>query len=244
MINIKSIIESLQSKRKVFHSEDDFKLSLSMEIMGETNCEVRLERPVIIDMIDWNNNIIKTRAPIDIVIIEESGKHIPIELKYKTKKVTLVENNEEYNLTEHGAVDIGRYNFRKDIYRIEQYLSSHKNSSFGYVLILTNDKAYFNSDVSNKNTYDRFLSFHHNAQIKKKDQGWNYSEIDESKYIKKSNDDNRWWYKGINKLHWTCSRERFYKLYLLNDYQITWENYSIMPETNFKYCLIKIEKTW
>ena len=243
MTELNNIIVSLQNKRKVFHSEDDLKLAIGMEIIEKTNCKVRLERPVKIDMIDWNNETSEARAPIDIVIIEKSGQHIPIELKYKTKKIALEENDEKYNLTQHGAVDIGRYNFRKDIYRIEQYLSSHKNSGLGYVLILTNDKAYYNTDISKKETYDKFLSFHHNATIKMKAMGWSYSKIDRNKYEKKI-DDNRWWYKGANKLHWTCTKERFYRLDLLNDYKITWEDYSIMPETTFKYCLIKIEKTW
>jgi len=242
MIDIASLIELLKVKRKVFHSEDDLKLSFGMEILSNyTDCQVRLERPINIEMIDWNNFTLTARAPIDVVIIEKSGNLIPIELKYKTKKTKLESGGENYELTEHGAVDVGRYSFRKDIFRIEQYLESHPNSKTGYVLILTNDNAYFETDVSKKDNFDKFLSFHDNAVINKQDKGWNYEKIDGNKYECRK-DDKRWWYKDIKKLHWTCKKELFYKLDLRNDYEIAWITYSSLIETNFKYCLIKIDK--
>lgn len=242
MIDINKLIASLQDKRKVFHSEDDLKLSFGMEVLqNNSDCQVRLERPVDLEMIDWNNCKLIARAPIDVVIIENNGNLIPIELKYKTKKTQLDSEDETYQLTEHGAVDIGRYSFRKDIYRIEQYLDSHSDSAIGYVLILTNDKAYFDTDVSQKENYDKFLSFHNDSLIKKKDKGWNYSKIDSDKYEKRAGD-KKWWYKDKNKPHWTCVKELFYKLDLQNDYGINWIDYSSLPETDFKYCLIKITK--
>ncbi len=242
MVDIKKMIFSLQNKRKVFHSEDDLKLSFGLEIMeNNSNCQVRLERPVNLKMLDWNNTELIARAPIDVVIIEKNGNQIPIELKYKTKKTQLNSDNEMYELTEHNAVDIGRYSFRKDIYRIEQYLASHVNSECGYVLILTNEKAYCETDVSQKENYDKFFTFHNNVMIKKIDKGWNYSKIDKNKYEKVPGD-NRWYSKDKKKSHWTCKKELFYRFDLRNDYKIKWIDYSLFLETNFKYCLIKIEK--
>ena len=241
MIDIKKLISSLQVKRKVFHSEDDLKLSFGMEILQNYgDCQVRLERPVNIEMIDWNNSKLIARAPIDIVVIENNGDLTPIELKYKTKKVQIDSDGETYQLTDHGAVDIGRYSFRKDMYRIEQYLNSHSHSSSGYVLILTNDKAYFDADISQKENYDKFFSFHNETIIKKKDNGWNYNKIINSDKFEKRAEDKRWWYKDKNKLHWTCTKELFYKLDLRNDYKINWLDYSSFPNTKFKFCLIKI----
>lgn len=242
MIDITNLIKILQSNRKVFHSEDDLKLSFGMEVLNNfTNCQVRLERPVDIKMVDRNNKTMAARAPIDVVIIEKDGNLIPIELKYKTKGTQLEYEDEKYQLKDHGAIDIGRYSFRKDIYRIEQYLESHSDSETGYVLILTNDNAYFNTDVSQKNNYDKFLSFHDDSLIIKKDRGWNYSKIDKNKYERRAGD-KRWFYKGKKKVHWTCSKELFYKLDLYSDYVIDWVTYSSLSETEFQYCLIKIDK--
>ena len=127
-MDLTKIIQSLQKKRKIFHSEDDLKLSFGMEVFNNyPDCQVRLERPVGIEMINWNSEKTLARAPIDVVIHDKNGDLIPIELKYKTKNTNLDFYGENYKLTNHGAVDIGRYSFRKDIYRIEQYLLSHVN---------------------------------------------------------------------------------------------------------------------
>ena len=242
MIDINNLVGQLRNNRNVFHSEDDLKLSFGMEILNNySDCQVRLERPVDIEMVDWNNKTMIARAPIDVVIIEKNGNSIPVELKYKTKKTQFEHNDEKYQLTEHGAVDIGRYSFRKDIYRIEQYLASNPNSETGYVLILTNDKAYFNTDVSQKDNYDKFMSFHHGAVLDKQDRGWNYSKISDDKYERRTGD-KRWWYKEKKKVHWTCTKELFYKLELKGNYIIDWINYSSLIQTDFKYCLIKVDK--
>lgn len=49
------------------------------------------------------------------------------------------------------------------------------------------------------------------------------------------------WYNIDSQEHWTCKKEYFYKLDLLKDYEITWKDFSIIENTTFKYCLIKIE---
>ena len=243
MIDIKKLISSLQDKRKVFHSEDDLKLSFGIEILNNySDCQVRLERPVDLEMIDWNDRKLIARAPIDVVVIEKNGNLIPIELKYKTKKTQLDSDGETYQLTEHGAVDIGRYSFRKDIYRIEKYLDSHSDSSTGYVLILTNDKSYFDSDVSQKENFEKYVSFHNNTVIKRKDSGWNYSKIIDSDKYEKQEGDKRWWFKDKKKPHWTCVKELFYKLDLQRDYKISWIDYSSLSGADFKYCLIEIKR--
>jgi hypothetical protein len=241
-VDITSILDSLRNRRKIFHSEDDMKLSFGMEILNNyPECQVRLERPVDIEMFNWNNEKTIARAPIDVVILDKNGDIIPIELKYKTKSTELEFEGEKYRLTDHGAVDIGRYSFRKDIYRIEQYILSHTNSKTGYVLILTNDNAYFDKDVSNKENFDKYLSFHDGAVINSEDRGWYYGKINKDKYDTKENN-KRWWFKGNKKVHWTCSKELFYKLDLMNDYKVDWITYSSLADTEFKYCLIRIDK--
>jgi hypothetical protein len=106
-------------------------------------------------------------------LIDEIGNTIPIELKYKTKKAVFEFNNEKYSLSNHSANDVGRYSFRKDIYRIEKYLEKNQNSKVGYVLILTNDQAYSTSNAWDKNNIDKHFTFHHGAIIPEKDESWN-----------------------------------------------------------------------
>lgn len=132
---LENSILKLQEKRKIFHSEDDLKLSLAIiikELFPEF--EIRLEKPIEIGIIDIYGKSSIVRAPIGIVIYDIDGKSVPIELKYKTKKLITNNDGESYNLTNHRATDIGRYSFRKDIYRIEQYLASHEKSEYGMFL--------------------------------------------------------------------------------------------------------------
>lgn len=242
MIVVEDLISKLQSSRKIFHSEDDFKLSFGLTIKElYPDSQIRLERPVEINMIDRNKKKSPARAPIDVVIIESNGHVIPIELKYKTKKTELLHNSEEYLLTNHGANDMGRYSFRKDIFRIEQYLTITENCSSGYVLIISNDKSYYSDDVSQKNNFDKFLSFHNGVKIPEIDKSWNYDNIDKNKYELKSTE-NKWKYKNLSKPHWTCTKEYFYQLDLNCEYDIIWNDFSVLEKTEFKYCLIKIDK--
>lgn len=240
MIDFEKTILNLREKRKIFHSEDDLKFSLAFEMKKLfPEIEIRLEKPIEIKMLDVNKKESVSRVPIDIIIHNKNGESIPIELKYKTKKLEINDKGELYNLTTHGAYDIGRYSFRKDIYRIEKYLEMHKKSNYGFVLILTNENKYVEDNVGEKEIIDKHFSFHQNSLIKKEYKGWNYSKIDQEKY---EHIDNQWKIKNIGKKHWTHSKDINFTLNLNNDYHIQWHEYSKKGNSEFKYCLIKIEK--
>jgi hypothetical protein len=236
----RSII-NLRNQRKVFHSEDDLKLALALIIKEiNPNFQIRLERPIDITMIDRNGIKTTVRAPIDIIVIDENGYSIPIELKYKTAKVDITDNGEEYSLTAHGATDIGRYGFRKDIYRVEQYLSSQHKCENGFVFILTNDALYFNND-SIKNVLCKNFSFHEGKVISKSDDSWHYNDSHKTKYTTLDENDNVWKHLHTKNNHWTCEKELFYKLDLLNDYTVNWLEFSEIGNVVFKYCLFRID---
>jgi hypothetical protein len=239
---IESSVLLLKNQRMIFHSEDDLKFSLAISIKeNNPDFHIRLERPVAIEMIDRNNKKSIVRAPIDMIVIDDKGNTIPIELKYKTKKTNISHNGEDYLLTNHGATDIGRFSFRKDIYRIEQYLLKHTRCDVGYVLVLTNDHAYFENNVFEKNIIDKHFSFHHGFLINRLDKSWNYESIDKAKYVLDITD-NTWRYCNQPEKHWTCKKELFYKLDLVKDYEIDWKDYSKIRNIVFKYCLIRVDK--
>lgn len=242
-MNIKKIIDRLSIERPVFHSEDDLKFALSQEIKNLYPAfSIWLERPVKIKMIKKDQSTSQERKAIDIVIRDEEKNKIPIELKYKTIKTNnpIIWDNEEYKLTNQGATDIGRVHFRKDIYRIEQFLNLNPdNSRVGYVLIITNDNDY-RADKSLKNVLNSNYNFS-NGDIPLRDPDWNYDAIDKKKYSfdEKSK---KWVYnEGSKKAHWTCEGQMFYKLDLQEEYSIEWKLYSSHEsEEDFYYCLIQI----
>ena len=239
-MNIKQAIKSLQNKRKIFHSEDDLKFALSQELQKLfPPFHIRLERPVEIEMRTRGEGIKIVRAPIDILLIDKNGRHFPIELKYKTKLFKATHDDEEYHLTNHGACDIGRFSFRKDVFRIEQYLLKSEKYEQGFVLIITNETDYFKNILSERKL-DSHFSFHDGCILKNEDDSWNYDAIDLSKYYY-SKQDSKWKYKSSEKVHWTCKGEKFYTLPLSNEYQISWKKYSKIDDEVFKYCLITVK---
>ena len=97
-----------------------------------SNVNVRLEIPFKI-----NSQIMH----IDIVCFYQ-GKKLAFELKYKTRELEVVINKEEFRLKNQSAQDIGRYDFIKDIWRLEQ-LKKWDTSFECYAIFLTNDCNYW-----------------------------------------------------------------------------------------------------
>ena len=131
--SIHQVLDSLRAKRKLFSSEADFQFSLAWTIKElYPQVEVRLEYVPA----DYNPNIY-----IDIVVFD-GDTMIPIELKYKTKKTDKLVDGERFMLKNQLAQDLGRYDFLKDIQRIEFMKQHFPNFQEGYAILLTNDPSY------------------------------------------------------------------------------------------------------
>lgn len=237
---IKQAIENLKEKRNLFHSEDDFKLALALEINKLfPKMELRLEKPEEITMINYNDEEIIKRAPMDLLLIDENGNKTPIELKYKTIEANFIIDNDTYILKNHDARYLARHSFRKDIFRVEQFLRKYESNS-GFVLILTNDEKYWTEDTSKKNNFDKHFSIHDGYSIQPTDNGWNYENIKTQTYS--LHDDKRFRNNKGNKLHFTCKNDYFFKLNLNNSYKVNWEAYSQFENKTFKYLLLEIKR--
>lgn len=82
-----------------------------------------------------------SRVRLDL-LVKYQAKHIAVELKYKTKKASIFCNDEQFLLRIQSAQDLGRYDFLKDVSRIERYVSARVGAE-GYVILVTNDQAYW-----------------------------------------------------------------------------------------------------
>ncbi len=133
MIDILDVMKTLAAQRKAYHSEADFQHAIAWEIHRRfPESSVRLERPL------------RTKGKVLHLdfMIQLPQKAIAIELKYKTKKLSVELDGEDFQLADHRAQDCGRYDFIKDICRLEQITSSVENCE-GYAILLTNDSAYW-----------------------------------------------------------------------------------------------------
>ncbi|MCR5430421.1 MAG: hypothetical protein K6E58_04240 [Eubacterium sp.] len=143
--DLEKVLRELRKKRKAFVSEADFQLALAWQIkqMYKDEVEVRCEYPLESD----------SSIHIDIVVIKKN-KWIPIELKYKTKECN-IDDNDKFHLKNHGAKDVGCYDYLKDISRIEK-ISKRKEFWKGYTVLLTNDLSYLKKPKKEKAYYRNF----------------------------------------------------------------------------------------
>ena len=202
------ILNKLKDKRKIFNSESDFQFSLAWEIKEfYKNADIRLEY-----CYDFRKNI-----RIDIVVKLDT-KIYPIELKYKTKLYRKYFGDEWYYLKNHGAQDLGRYDYLKDIQRMELFSNEIHNFEKGFTIILTNDNSYWKKNK--KGTVDEQFYLNENI-IKTGLLKWGEHSSEGTK------------------------KNREKPIELNGKYKINWNDYSVINDNSggiFKYCLCIVEK--
>ena len=133
-MEIASLLTHLSDKRPIFHSEADFQHALAWEIQRyHPEANIRLEyRPIISG----------ARMYVDVWVGFPDGRVFALELKYKTASLHIEREGEVYALLNQSAQDIGRYDFLKDISRLERVVSARPDTS-GVAILLTNDAGYW-----------------------------------------------------------------------------------------------------
>ena len=126
---------------KAYHSEADFQHAFAWEVHSRfPESKVHLERPL-----SANGKTLH----LDL-LIQLPTKKIAVELKYKTRKILVELDGEAFRLASHSAQDIGRYDFIKDIFRLEQIASNVENCG-GYAILLTTDGTYWKPSSAKRN---------------------------------------------------------------------------------------------
>jgi len=199
---------------RIFHSEADFQHALSWELhkqyCEDTDRQIRLESPINI-----NTKNQTERIYIDIVI-RGNHKIIPIELKYKTAKLKI----DEFDLKEHSSHDTSRYDYVKDIQRIETVLSGQ--NGYGFAIFLTNDSRYWKKPRQG-HTQDEQFRIHEGQTLQ--------DELD---------------WEGAKQS--TVGKKRYHNpIELKNTYNLNWRHYTYnntcknKPNCEFRYLAVKIK---
>lgn len=153
MIDVQELLFRLATERPIFHSEADFQHALAWAIHRQyPEAQVRLELPVA---------SVSGAMHVDLWI-GWPGKHVAVELKYKTRAMAVEYAGELFSLKGHSAQDLGRYDFLKDIVRLE-LLTASRPSLTGYAILLTNDSSYWSSPTSGR-TVDAQFRLHQGRQ--------------------------------------------------------------------------------
>ncbi len=208
MIDIPALLMHLAVQRPVFHSEADFQHALAWQIHvavpdAQVRLEYRLELAETIYLDIW---------------MRMADERIAFELKYSTRKLQCVVAGEEFALKDQSAQDMRRYDFIKDIARLEQVVVSRSHTR-GYALLLTNDSSFWNRSLSNA-TVDAAFRLHEGATLT----------------------GSLLWapHTGTGTMR---SRER--ALHLKGIYPLTWQDYAVTPHVTsynqFRYLLVSVD---
>ena len=151
--DIDRLMDGLTQARPIFHSEADFQHALAWHIhMVIPNSEVRLEYPVRYD---------DSPMYLDIWL---PLQRIAIELKYPTRMLDLNRQDERFLLVEHGAQPPRRYDFLKDVYRLEKVVVEGDAAS-GIAVLLTNHPHYWNPP-SKQDVIDAAFRLHEGREVR------------------------------------------------------------------------------
>jgi hypothetical protein len=216
---------------KIFVSENDIALSFAYYLkLKYKDAKIKFEFPFEVDFQPQfiNEPKLKDRFSYLDLLISLEGKNYGFEFKYLTRKLELKQIHENFELKNQGAQDVLRFNFRKDIYRLEllknNALKSNIKIDKGFAILLTNDHLLYNDDKSDSGI-DKEYRFHNSRPIgiRGEDAKWNKKTENQS---------------------WVHQKQFNIKLPLRSQgYAINWENYTNIEGVEngeFKYCVVEI----
>ena len=137
---------ALQNYKGFFHTEKEVQIYLTNVFIRSGQFDnVYFEYYIGINLLanyDWLNG---NKISIDIVL-EKDGAYFPIEIKFKTAKQTFPHfvfgSETNVTLENQAAQTVNRYDFWKDIKRIEILKQNFPNVKDGFVLFISNDPTY------------------------------------------------------------------------------------------------------
>lgn len=97
------------------------------------------------------------------IYVKKKNVGVGIELKYRTRAFRFFDT-EQFDLKNHSAHDHGRYQFLRDIQRLELF-ASRRWINRGYAVFLTNDAAYWEKNKRKKQAYDREFQIYEGREI-------------------------------------------------------------------------------
>lgn len=207
-LDLHDTIGRLAVERGFFHSEADFQHALAWKIHElHPESKIRLEVP---------SGRFDKRERIDI-LVRMPDCNYALELKYKKRKLECLIDDENFVLSNDGAQDIGRYDFIKDLARLERYVASVKNT-VGWAVLLTNDDLYWKESPRGINSAAFFL---HEGR-----------ELDSRILLA--------WHERTGQ---GTMRNRTEAFQLGANYRISWKNYSSIPNrpnAMFRYLALAI----
>lgn len=155
-VQLNAVMSQLTEHRPVFHSEADFQFAFAQTLATlDQSTDVGLEVPYRAER----------RTYVDLRCASDDHTTL-VEFKYVTR--TWAGNagarNEAFELRGHEALDLARLHFIHDVYRLENWTSTHPNTN-GVAILLTNDNRLWDAPRNANPTRDHAYRVHHGQTI-------------------------------------------------------------------------------
>ena len=225
------LLRFIRQNKRMFFNERDLQmyLALKLEKTGDFD-EVFMEYHLpkgFNKVFDLGYKTWQTETPsIDIVLkIKGEEKYIAIELKNKLKAISgectrFGQTSQKKELVKNqSAQNIGRYQFWKDVKRLELLKESYKNVIGGFALFLTNDANYL-----------------------KTTKGADYEAFGMSETLKKSGKLDWGEFKGVDEklLVNNKKRKKYPPITLSESYSLEWKDINIQDAVSFYCCMVMV----
>ncbi len=159
---LRKVMSRLRHEHPVFHSEADFKEQLHSQLSTE-GLDAHIEHPFNPHKIDKSSVRRKPSGARNALDIWLPDKGVAIELKYPKKALKGTWKNEKFALSEGGAADQARYDFLKDIERLENLnLPGYR---VGFAVLLTNESLLWRKRPSRNETFDEQFRIHDEERV-------------------------------------------------------------------------------
>ena len=155
-LNLPALLRTLAVKRPIFSSEADF----SWRLVGRYNSHT------LGPMYGWSTalRISTARAYLDLWAADADWT-AAIELKYFTRALDLIVGGERFELLNQGAQDISRYDFVRDLERVESVSKSQPGVQ-GYALALSEtNSSYWRVPTYSCATIDAAFRLHEGSTL-------------------------------------------------------------------------------
>lgn len=214
----------LDENDKLLFNERDLQMNLAIYLKERGHYDrVEVEYYIPTEMLpDYKKLDPKNdRLYLDIVVVKD-GMYVPIELKYKTKETDLKierfgelcteasDDTEKDVLKNQGAQNLGRYNFWKDVKRIELVKQKFDAVLGGVAVFVTNDTLYL-------------------KQPTKRSSNILFSMADGKQLMQKH------WRKADSKL-----AKKYPNFEVEKEYSIQWRKKDVSPNVQLHYCTLII----
>ena len=214
----------LDENDKLLFNERDLQMNLAIYLKERGHYDrVEVEYYIPTEMLpDYKKLDPKNdRLYLDIVVVKD-GMYVPIELKYKTKETDLKierfgelcteasDDTEKDVLKNQGAQNLGRYNFWKDVKRIELVKQKFDAVLGGVAVFVTNDTLYLKPPT--KRSSNILFSMADGKQLMQKH-----------------------WRKADSKL-----AKKYPNFEVEKEYSIQWRKKDVSPNVQLHYCTLII----